>query len=277
MHAKVGATDRPVVFLFPGLSGDIGELDALRNGCRSALRFVPIHYPHWVRIRRDGIDLSQFVAHCLAQVEVHTASEPTLLAGYSFGGHVAFAVAAALEQSGHQAVRLGLLDTSAIPSIQRGRRSMIDHLKSVTAAVRAGEASFGAGNVIARMLIRSRYTWPLEVVSKLNHLNSSRRIISRTYLAIQMNLNLPVLWKILTWMTGLMMPFHFQTVLFRCRDGQSSPDRDLGWGRYVTKLRIVPISGNHTNLLGPPNIPSLCNAFAAAMTDGRPEADAKSA
>ena len=111
------AAERPVVFLFPGLSGDDKEISLLRSGCSSSLRFVLIQPPNWSEIDYGLVNLDGLVSHCVAQIEFGAPRGPILLAGYSFGGHVALAVASALEASGRRVGCLALLDTTAVPPI----------------------------------------------------------------------------------------------------------------------------------------------------------------
>src|SRR5690348_13285025 len=91
--------EKPVLHLLPGLSGNFQELAALEAGCSSAIQIVKVGFPDWPEIHRRAIGLDALVKYCLRQITV-SPDRPTLLAGYSYGGHVAYAIASELEKAG---------------------------------------------------------------------------------------------------------------------------------------------------------------------------------
>ena len=100
--------ETPAVFLLPGLSGMLQELDTLLSPTEAPVHFVPIRYRHWSELRRDPDELDRLVADCVRQIESHGPPATILLAGYSFGGNIAWAVARAMATSGYG---IGLLGT----------------------------------------------------------------------------------------------------------------------------------------------------------------------
>ncbi len=104
-RARLGADvvdRRPTVFLLPGLDGDEPRLARFRDALNDRLRFVVIEYPDWPDMvsGRDNFDL--FVDAAISQIRAANPPDPLLLAGYSFGGDVAFAVASRLTASGQE-------------------------------------------------------------------------------------------------------------------------------------------------------------------------------
>jgi thioesterase domain-containing protein len=268
-----GETVRPVVFLFPGLTGNAEELSGLRNGCGNMLSTVPIVYPHWSEIRSQGIGLDDFVAHCKAQIEAYPACGPRLLAGYSFGGHIAFAVAADLESSGRTVGRLGLLDTAAIPPFESGRRSLARRLRDLAKAFRGGEIDSEIGRLIAGGMRRSGYNWPLRLAARLRYVRLPRNIGRHIDLALQMYFDYILLLQLLDRMACPSAPCRFPAVLLRCVNHGPDEADHLQWDRHLGRLSIVPILGDHFSLMAPQNIASLCRALSFAMTGTAPQLD----
>nr|WP_294554862.1 thioesterase domain-containing protein [uncultured Rhodopila sp.] len=263
----IGGTKRPVVFLFAGLTSDLAELSALRIGCQDALSTVPIGYPHWTEIRSQGLKLDDFVAHCQQQIEAHPSPGPKFLAGYSFGGHIAFAVAAELEASGATVGRLGLLDTAATPAIDCRPRSASRRLRDLANAFRAGDLDSQVGRIIAGLMRFSGYDWPLRLAARLRNVRLPRNMGKHIDLALQMHFNFQILLELLDRLSRPAPPRGFPAVLFRCVNHDPDEPDDLQWDRHLAHLRIIPISGDHLSLMDPPNIASLSKAFSSAMSD----------
>jgi thioesterase domain-containing protein len=263
----IGGTLRPVIFLFAGLTGDLTELAALCLGCQDTLSTVTIDYPHWTEMRSRAMTLDDFVAHCRQQIEAHPSPGPQFLAGYSFGGHIAFAVAAELEASGTTVGRLGLLDTAAIPPVDTRPRSASRRLRDLANAFRAGDLDSQIGRIIAGLMRFSGYDWPLRLAARLRSVRLPRNMGTHIDVALQMHFNFQILLELLDRMSRPAPPQAFPAVLFRCGNhGPDEPD-DLQWGRHLAHLRIIPIAGDHLSLMDPPNIAALCAAFGGAMTD----------
>jgi pimeloyl-ACP methyl ester carboxylesterase len=101
--------EQPAVFIFPGLGGDVRELAALRRGCASSLQCIAVQFPYWTDHAR-ALTLDQVVDYCVVQIESSAPTGNLRLAGYSFGGTIAYAVAEALTAAGRRVERLGLVD-----------------------------------------------------------------------------------------------------------------------------------------------------------------------
>lgn len=266
-NPNIGETGRPVVFLFPGLTGVVGELDPLCAGCDPLIRFISLNYPHWSTVRRDGINFKTLIEHLRLQVENNAPFGPIRLAGYSFGGHIAFSVAAALVASGRSDVRVGLIDAPAFPTMTIPRRSVHGQLQHFVEVFRAGDVGVKSVYTMTRLLMGSRYSWPLKLAAKLYHLRPRLSMVKHMDIAFQMNSHLLILRELLAWMAGLTAPLPFRTVLFRCAEQPPNSTDDLGWSRLLNDLLIVPIPGNHMNFMHVSNISSLCTSFVATMSD----------
>jgi thioesterase domain-containing protein len=109
---------RPTIFLFPGLDGDEPRLTNLRAGLSDRFRIIPIEYPDWPEMVRRSQSFDALVDLAVSQITAAQPGGPLLLAGYSFGGDVAFATATRLLRLERRIGFLGILDTD----LQRGCR-----------------------------------------------------------------------------------------------------------------------------------------------------------
>jgi thioesterase domain-containing protein len=261
------AAKRPVVFLFPGLSGGDKEISLLRSGCSSSLRFQQIQLPDWRTIDYDRVNLDGLVSHCIAQIQLNAPSGSILLAGYSFGGHVALAVASALEASGRRVGCLALLDTSAVPPIQDSPISFARPVRRLAYAFRTGAIGAEIGRIAGAIIIRLRNKRLSRFLGRLPVVGVSRDMEERIRVSISLSFNLPVLEELLEWMAKSDEAFVFPAVLFRCVRQPPDAAADLGWSRHLAQLQVVPILGDHVSLTDAPNLPSLCDSFISVMND----------
>jgi thioesterase domain-containing protein len=262
-----GAPKRPVVFLFPGLSGDDKEISLLRVGCSSSLRFEPIQLPDWSTIDYDRVNLDGLVSHCVAQIELSAPHGPILLAGYSFGGHVALAVASALEASGRRVGRLALLDTSAVPPIGETPISVARPIRRLAYAIRTGAIGGEVGRITGAIIIRLKNKRLSRFLGRLPVVGVSRDMEERIRVSITLSFNLPVLEELLNRMAKSDEAFNFPAILFRCVEQAPGATADLGWSRHLARLQVVPILGDHVSLTDEPNLQSLCTSFSSLMSD----------
>jgi acetoacetyl-CoA synthetase len=260
-----GSTETPTVFLFPGLGGEERELHVLRVGCASALRAVPIEFPDWTEIYARGIDLDGLIRHCMGQIEAHAPVGPLRLAGYSFGGIIAFAVASAFAVSGRRVDRLGLLDTPTMPSFVSRRLSPIGRWRRFSVAVSRGEINAEFGRLLAGVLARSGNPWLLRGAASIRYVKLPLNMDQHIAIPLQMRFRLVILRELINRMAVVDAPSDIPTILFRCVEQEPGATDDLGWRRYSTNLQVVSVAGNHLSVIEPTNIPALCASFSAAM------------
>ncbi len=165
-------SDRPYLFLFPGMGGYDPHLIKVGAACKEAVRAVQIAYLHWtVLLRHPEFDFETLISDILKQIASHSPTGPILLAGYSFGGIVGFAVATRLREAGCTVCFLGLLDIEAQPGIATGarRRRMTRRreLAGFIAALQRGEGSSKLAYVISRRLISPRWKPALRLVAAI--------------------------------------------------------------------------------------------------------------
>ncbi|HEY4040968.1 MAG TPA: thioesterase domain-containing protein [Rhodopila sp.] len=275
-EVALGTADKPMVFLFPGVSGDEKELALLAAGCGPLLRSVPVRLPDWTTIDYALINLDGLVKICIAQIEVHACGAPVLLAGYSFGGHIAMAVAAAMEATGRRIGCLALLDTTAVPPTESMPVSLTRPGRRLVTAMRNGAIGAEVGRIVGAILIRIRSKRLSRFVARLPLAALSPGLARPLGDSITMSFNFPILEELLRRMTEPKEAFRFPAVLFRCTDqtaGFGGTDQgvgasdDLGWGVHLANLQIVAVPGNHVTWTNQGNLPTLCASFVAVMME----------
>jgi polyketide synthase 13 len=199
---------------------------------------------------------------------------PVLLAGYSFGGIVAFAVADGLTRAGYSVRFLGLLDSEAHLPARSGAvfprhvtpRRKWRKLGNIMAALRNGTAAEVLAGIVARRLSSPRWKTVLVLVARTHRVLLPRNFDRHLSHELQMNLFRPMVrqWSV---MSDLLPPLDAIAVLFRTDDHAAGASPDLGWRRLCPRLTIVPVPGTHLGMLRAPNLAQVCAAFARAIPE----------
>lgn len=100
----------PTVFLFPGVYGDGPSLALFRHELAGRVRFVLVEPPGFATSTRVLLDIDATAELLAVEVERRQPAGPLLLAGYSFGGSVAFAAAGALRRRGREVALTAVFD-----------------------------------------------------------------------------------------------------------------------------------------------------------------------
>ncbi len=269
------------LFLFPGMGGYDPQLVEIGTACGDAVTSVEIAYPAWrVLYEANDFDLDTLVSDVVGQITRHCPACAILLAGYSFGGIVAFAAATRLRDLGYTVRLLGLLDVEAHPGIGTGPgafrapKTLRQQLVGFSAAVRRGEGRSKFAYAIARYLKSPRWKLLLRAYARVppRWLTGKFRIyLERDLLSEHME---PLLRQ---WVArrGTVRSLPVPTYLFRTEQHSGTAAQHLGWDYYCPDLTVVPIPGSHLGMLGSSNRPILCAAFRDAVLQvlGRPTPD----
>jgi thioesterase domain-containing protein len=266
MASGLTSHEPPLVFVFPGLGGDDRELAAMRLGCAPAIRFVTVEFPDWTEMYSQSIDLDGLIARCMARINALAPEGRLRLAGYSFGGMMAYQVAAAFAASGRDVARLGLLDSKAVPSVVSMRPTLAWRWQRFSKAVGGGDMRGEIGRMIAGLVIRSGKPWLLQRAAKLRPVKLPLNMDEHIAEPFQTRFRLPLLQESVARLAVADRRLDISTVLFRCVE-QDNPDaaHDLGWERHIQDLQVVPLPGNHSTFMKPANMAILCKAFVEAM------------
>ncbi len=258
----------PDVFLLPAIGGDDPRLVNFRALCRSALRVEAVELGDWPELIAPGFDLSALAVSLARRIMDRAPCGPLRLAGWSYGGHLAVAVASALCQAGCAVAFLGILDTTTSPltfaDLEPQRRpTRMENLRQVPAWIRTGEASdrladFLVTRVVARprllrLAARLRHTWlPCGFGFHLN-----RRM------GLRLRRDLLEAWRLRRDPPPpLSVP---SLVLFRAEQTEPFAPDEVGWCAAYPDICIVPVTGGHTTMLEPPHIATLCARFVEAV------------
>jgi thioesterase domain-containing protein len=284
-HSHSGTTEVPPLFLLPGIGGYNPPLARLGTHCAGVARTVHISYPAWTTIAGEpSFDFHSLIADVVRQVKSQSPAGPVLLAGYSFGGVVAFAVAATLARIGYSVRFLGLLDSDArpavpnavpLPRLARPRR-ICRALSNRMTAIQRGTAAEMAAGLLATRLISPPHKRVLRFMARIPRIWLPIKF--GVYLSHELVINLyqPLLhhW---TALADTLSPLEASAVLFRTDDHSAAAPPDLGWKRLCPKLSIVSVPGSHLDMLQMPNLAALSAAFIRAIAEAVDDGSLESA
>ena len=205
--------------------------------------------------------VEEMATHYIGAIRQLQERGPYFLAGWSFGGTVAYEMACQLQDAGEQVALLALIDTEnakatapSAPSqdgddaafVSRRVRFQLAAMKDLSPAKRAGHLFEKAG-VAARWLGRTvktqyeerRVPKPIRIINAANYA-ALREFVPRRY--------------------------DGNVVLFRAGDPPSR-DRFLGWGNVpCAGLEVIPIPGDHLTVLKEPHVRTFARRLEAALS-----------
>ena len=255
------------LFLFSGMGGYDPKLVDVGIACQDAVTTVQIAYPNWRTLRKAlDFDLETLVTDVVGQITKHCAPCAILLAGYSFGGVVAFAAAARLREKGYTVRFLGLLDVEAQPGLDaapgalRAPKTRWQQLTGFMAAMRRGEAPSKLAYVSARHLKSPRLRLLLSLYAQVPRrwLQGKFMVyLDRDLLSEHME---PLLRQ---WVArrDTLQPLPIPVYLFRTEQHSANAPHHLGWDHHCPDLTVISMPGTHLGMLGSSNRPALCAAF----------------
>jgi thioesterase domain-containing protein/acyl carrier protein len=254
----------PVVFLFPGVYGDSPQLGAFRSSHAGCIHFAMINYPDLDELAASAFDFNAIADSCVKQIRAARCDSPVLLAGYSFGGYVAFEAAQRLIRAHFRVAFLGLIDTplgparfnpwKAIPryiryiQILRSKRSMQDVLAVV---YKSFVYRFIDGLVYRLPASIARAVLLLIIPVVTSRLGHSFKL----QLCGALRQKYRSQWS----PSSLEVP----TTLFQSDDPHLGSEYDFGWDKVCTCLTVVPVGGDHSTML---ETESLNDCFTRAIT-----------
>ena len=151
---------RPL-FIVHGLAGDVLELRALAQLLRGERPVIGLCARGPAPRSRAHRTVEEMAGDYVQHLRRQQPEGPYLIAGYSFGGLVAFEMARLLEQAGERVVFLGLLDANVhhgcLPPIERWRFRVLRKLHHATLHLRRpGSRVLLAGRDALRAFIEAR-------------------------------------------------------------------------------------------------------------------------
>jgi thioesterase domain-containing protein len=257
-QASSVADSRPRIFFLPPYGGDEPTLARFRTELQDSYRFTVITYPSWREMLDTRASFDVVVSAAVAQILANNGGEPCLLAGYSFGGFVAWEAARRLIDSGTEVKFVGLIDTrraSVLKQALISRTSKIFHadwwkrkfdyivswqpiLRSLI-RISAYPILRRMGQLVLLLPAEAAYSFHSSLIRELR----SHSLKKLTF-----------------------GPLEISAMLFRSDDALSITP-DFGWGPLCRKLTVVSVGGSHTSLFELPHRAILRQRFLEALNE----------
>jgi non-ribosomal peptide synthetase component F/thioesterase domain-containing protein len=244
------------VFLMPGIVYDEPDLARFRHALRNQIRFIVIGYPNWRDMIAARADFEAVVSDAVAQILSQCGDDPICLAGYSFGGFVAFAAAHRLSAAQHRVGFLGLLDPrrrsafSASPLAGIARRMTLGQRLQLHLQTRDFAVVLRLG---LRILLEIRAFAVAASLAKLCVYINSRRAVPHLIYVLRS-------YTMRGWQPK---PLPVATSLFRSEE-QPHP-HEIDWRAWCSPFTVVPVAGDHETMLAATNTERLCAQFVEAL------------
>ncbi|MEN3366625.1 MAG: hypothetical protein V7606_3899 [Burkholderiales bacterium] len=245
----------PVVFLLPGIQSDDPALARLRAAFGKDIRFELVDYPAWRETMAAGGGFDAIVDAVFAKICAAPIGEPYRIAGYSYGGIVAFEVAHRLVASGRQVDYLGLLDTrrwDLTPQFRsNGFHAFLDEAPN-------WRIDWIKGTIA--MLIRRRRFELLGLLDRMLMMRPTKAAFwFKRRLTRELRYQAFRQWK----PARLDVP----TVLYLSNDRWPGEPDDYGWSGICSRLTNVHVGGDHATIIQPPQRDALCASFLATVRE----------
>ena len=246
---------RPTLFVIPGCGGDDPGSASFRVSCADAVDSVLLEYPDWPRFASSDFDMNQLVAELAGRVRSLRPQGPLLLAGYSQGGFIAWAMARLLEEQGCAPDLLLLIDAVLIDLDQRTlarsrMRRALDRFNVFAESYRAHKWSGLAGalgDAVAYRVVRWPHLLRLLVRLRPLRLPASFRYRLRFSVACELQRR-AVAQSGLTAEVDQMGAYGGNAVLFRASMARAETI-DPDWMTRCSKLEIQEAEGDHRSIL----------------------------
>jgi len=254
---------QPLIFFMPSAHGDDPLLAQFRAAFKGGIRFEVIQYPQLSDLIDGGAGFDVMVEAAVAQIVAKCGDDACYLAGYSFGGFVAWEAARRLIQSGHDVGFLGLIDSRRSTTRRQERRSIL------------AKASGYLGRTWRRprqayqQAYRDALWWLTESLTRNCRLPVLRKINGLVTplpgaAAFTFRLELLARLRSIALEKWTVEPLEVPATLFRS-DEYSASAPDYGWGALCKQLVVRPINGGHRTLLQSEFRETLCAQFLRAV------------
>ena len=227
----------PKVFLLPGIGGDEPPLADFRAAMGNRVAFELLDYPDVDRPSAEIRDFDGIVRHLLKRVSELEPLGIVHLAGYSFGGQAAFALACKLQEEGRSVGLLAILDSRA-PTLR-----LPESAQRVTNTDDALSPAMACADFTSRLLISAGLSEAVRAsIQPAGNLFGVKAGQSLRRLLLQ-NLRGRSLG-------GLEFGrFDGPILLFRAKEqlvrGLAA---DLGWSAHCTSVQAIELEGGHNSL-----------------------------
>jgi thioesterase domain-containing protein len=263
-------TDRPVIFL-SGAGGGAPDLDVFKAGPGDNTRFEIINYPGWQRCISDDFSSDFLIADLVEQITARVPQGPIRIVGLSIGGHLGYAAALRLQESGREIGGFCAIDAfmiaSSAPSEGWKGRALAQGIEMLRRRRFADLVRF----------LRSKF-WRALVRFSGNRLSNVLRIAPSSLLSaifaldpifeeeVSMRLLIRKASPRIAILDRKPVALDAPTVLLRT--SYTAVD-DATWRRRCPSIRIFEIPGQHHNLFEQQNVGSFRETFLTATRHWR--------
>ena len=284
--AEIGAGQQESpVFLCPALHGDAPNLAAFRRSCGAHIRFVVIEYGgDWRDCIASGYGLQTLIDVVRAHIGRDMASGPIRIAGFSNGSTVAFEAAMALEADGFAVESLSILDTGPPgapgPDMHLAwappdrLRAWWWTLLSLHRARREKKLNVRLGRIVASLMRMKPVKPVLRLVAKTVLAKAPTRSSAKENLVNLFdwaNFYFTELARVAA--CDRAVPYNRRVgrklqapvVLFHSQRPKKTAAADYNWSSVAEHVTVVPIPGDHYNILTE-HVAATAAAFVAAQT-----------
>jgi thioesterase domain-containing protein len=228
---------KPRVFLLPGIGGDETSLADFRNALADRVTFDLIDYPDIDRPSREIRDFRGIVDEAVRSINARHPSGQVHIAGYSFGGQVAFTAACRLQEEGRRVGLVALIDSRALSLTLPGAGMRVRNRDE------APGPALAAADAASRLLIGAGLS---EIVR--HAIGPTRRLLGTDAADSLRRLLLQNLrGRALRGATH--GRFDGPVSLFRAQEQLvAGLPPDLGWSAHCSAVRSVELRGGHNSL-----------------------------
>jgi thioesterase domain-containing protein len=233
--------DKPPIFCFSGIDGEVLALRDLADNLGSDRPLYGLRGVNYSDPASSSTTIEQAAHQCVNEIQAAWPHGPYVLAGYSFGGHLALEAARRLAAPGEAEPLVLLIDTyppaATSPTLAERARYHFDSLRTIGGARGLAEYLRDRRRRICLRLIRHRLT--RAIGKRLMAPDSSPLSAAQIALA-----------------TYSPAPYPGRVWLFKASRRQGHGDRDPmdGWGAFISgELEIRTLPGEHLSLISNPN------------------------
>ncbi len=241
------AASRPPLFLVPGSIGYGPSLSAFGATLSDVAHVTTIRYPNLGAITAGQSTIADMAAGAMDQIRQVQPSGDVRLLSYSLGGGVAFEVARQLIAEGRTVAFFGVLDTNVGSerggyggAVSRVAQRIWDHrvtpYRVMCRSLSKAAIRFGRERSLVRMLELKHWKY-LPATRFMLRLEAEEVLRMRAFR---------------NWVKDVHRQLPVASTVFTCRRAGLSPR--LGWERLVERVEVIPVSGNHLDLLIEPHL-----------------------
>lgn len=300
VELQAGAPESPLLFCVLGAGGARSAYGPLSTHLGPGQTILALQYSHLPEYRQFT-SVESVAQRYLVALKSRQPHGPYFIAGWSFGGLVAYELARHLVEAGETVALLAIIDCEArLPAQPSIRRAVARVRQTLLRFINRGKIVFHTrdtlllhGCDIARLIFRVATGQRRDGTSLREYLQFARSSLVNAYAMKQAGLQpaesrlsrLDVMSDefVKKVVAGLqanehaakafsMKPCAVKVTLFRTGEGAGGfgkSDRTLGYGKLVDQVDVVPVDGNHFTLVKEPYVRLLAERLAAAIAAAR--------